>query len=57
MLIFKSMHDLDQLAPTDPAYAVVRKHCQTIVNPEDRGYLVLIQKGARYRGRGGRSLP
>lgn len=44
MLTFKSMHDLDQLAPTDPAYVVVRKHCQTIVNPEDRGYLVLIQK-------------
>lgn len=45
MLTFKSMHDLDQLDPTNPAYAVGRKHCLTIVNPEDRGYLVLIQEG------------
>lgn len=45
MLTFKSMRDLNKLPPSDPAYTVVRKHCLSIANPEDRGYLILIQEG------------
>ena len=45
MIILKSMTDLNQLNPSDPAYAVVKRHLQRMayLYPET-GYLVLVEQ-------------
>ncbi|MDX2493923.1 MAG: hypothetical protein QNK27_03060 [Desulfuromusa sp.] len=39
MIIFKSMQNLKQLSPIDPAYAVVRERISVLP-----GYIILIEK-------------
>ena len=55
MITFKSHSDLDQLDRKDPAYPVMEELVELLIddftepgqsyNPEDYGYIVLIEKG------------
>ena len=46
MIIFKSVTDMNQLAPSDPAYTVIKKHFVRMAEfYPDGGYLILIEEG------------
>ena len=46
MKIFKSVQDLNQLNPSDPALAVIKKHFVRMAEFDpDSGYLILVEEG------------
>ena len=46
MKIFKSVQDLNQLNPSDPAIAVIKKHFVRMAEfYPDNGYLILVEEG------------
>ena len=46
MKIFKSVQDLNQLHPSDPVIAVIKKHFVRMAEfYPDNGYLILVEEG------------